>query len=982
MTRFLKLLTARTLTVAGLVGAMALPAESQVPTATLAGRVVDTGGAVIRRATVTVESPNLLGVRRTTTSDDGYYVLSLLPPGRYTVTVEAGQFAPARTELTLGAAQTLTLDLTVSPAAVAEVVNVVAESTAFTGMVAAATNLKGSQLATLPTDRSLLAGVDLVPSVHATGPNGARSMAGASSFENVYLLNGVQIQDNLRGTPLNLYIEDAIQEITTTVSGVSAEYGRFLGGVVNAVTKSGGNELRGSFRTTMSNDSWRATTPLGESKLGSLVPAYEFTAGGPIVANRTWFFGAGRMEDRSLGRETVVTRTPYEYRNSEQRFEGKLSQRLTDSQRFAVAFTGIQRKETNSAYPSVNEVMDTRTLITREIPQRLFSAHYTAAVTPQFFVEGQYSRRGERFVKAGGTNRDRIQGTPLIDGQTGAWWWAPSFCGVCGDESRDNDSFVLKGSLFKSTRHGAHNLTFGYDGYNDRQKGDNRQSASDYWLMATSSTAVDGVVYPVVEPGFSAFIVHWPLTESSRGTTFRMHSLFVNDQWAATPRLSVNLGLRYDKNQGRDHGRNLIANDSMLSPRLGIVWDPAGDGKTTINASFSRYVSALAGSVAQGASAAGTPSILVSAYMGDPINTDPAAGLVPTDEVLRQVFGWYDAYGNETLVQATIPGIAVKVKGSLASPHADEITVGLTRQLGSRASARVDVVNRTFADFYGRRIDTTTGQVSDEFGQSFDLELIENTNVPQKTYRALNAQANMRLGAGTNVGVSYTLSSLRGNMIGENIGSGPLATEALLYPEYRDLSWFAPVGHLAADQRHRMRLWGTYALPIAGDANTLTIGAIEQLQSGTPYGAVGSIAMSDLDGNPYVPNPGYATPPGSQLYYFTARDAFHTQHMMRTDVQVSFARRLSGRRLAEAFVQAQVLNLFNQFQVYSNAANAIDTTVLTANDSPDRFVPFNPFTETPVQGVHWDYGNAFGKPTGRDAYTLPRTFTMSLGLRF
>ena len=85
---------------------------------------------------------------------------------------------------------------------------------------------------------------------------------------------------------------------------------------------------------------------------------------------------------------------------------------------------------------------------------------------------------------------------------------------------------------------------------------------------------------------------------------------------------------------------------------------------------------------------------------------------------------------------------------------------------------------------------------------------------------------------------------------------------------------------------------------------------------------------------------------------------------------------------AQLFAQLQVLNLFNQFQLFNINSNAIDTTVLTAVDDPDRFQTFNPFTERPVQGVHWDYGEEFGKPVGAAAYTLPRTFQFALGVRF
>ena len=70
------------------------------------------------------------------------------------------------------------------------------------------------------------------------------------------MLNGVDVNDNLFGSPQNLFIEDAIEETQVITSGITAEYGRFTGGVVNAVTKSGGNTFSGSFRTGFSNPSW------------------------------------------------------------------------------------------------------------------------------------------------------------------------------------------------------------------------------------------------------------------------------------------------------------------------------------------------------------------------------------------------------------------------------------------------------------------------------------------------------------------------------------------------------------------------------------------------------------------------------------------------------------------------------------------------------------------------------------------------------
>ena len=67
-------------------------------------------------------------------------------------------------------------------------------------------------------------------------------------------MNGAIINENLRGAPMTPYIEDALQEVTVASAGVSAEYGRFSGGIANAVTKSGGNTFSGSFRTSFAND--------------------------------------------------------------------------------------------------------------------------------------------------------------------------------------------------------------------------------------------------------------------------------------------------------------------------------------------------------------------------------------------------------------------------------------------------------------------------------------------------------------------------------------------------------------------------------------------------------------------------------------------------------------------------------------------------------------------------------------------------------
>ena len=112
----------------------------------------------------------------------------------------------------------------------------------------------------------------MAPNVKPTGPTGTSgndgsfTIAGGMSFDSVFLLNGVAITENVRGQPFTLFIEDAIQETTVSTSGISAEYGRFGGGLVNAITKSGGNQFSGSYRLGLNNDDWRAITPFHETQ--------------------------------------------------------------------------------------------------------------------------------------------------------------------------------------------------------------------------------------------------------------------------------------------------------------------------------------------------------------------------------------------------------------------------------------------------------------------------------------------------------------------------------------------------------------------------------------------------------------------------------------------------------------------------------------------------------------------------------------------
>ena len=143
--------------------------------------------------------------------------------------------------------------------------------------------------------------------------------------------------------------------------------------------------------------------------------------------------------------------------------------------------------------------------------------------------------------------------------------------------------------------------------------------------------------------------------------------------------------------------------------------------------------------------------------------------------------------------------------------------------------------------------------------------------------------------------------------------------------------------------------------------------------NGTPYSAIGNV-----DTVPFVGDPqdlGYAGNPGFQTYYYSDRGAFRFDNVYRTDVALnySFFIDIGGGQL-EVFIQPEITNIFNE-----NAVVDVNSTIIGPRQGME---PFDPFTETPVEGVNWEYGSSFGEPQGADDYQLPRTFRVSFGLRF
>ncbi len=238
--------------------AAALAAQT---TGGIVGRVTDEAGGVLPGVSVEARSPALQGSRTAVTDSTGSYHLALLPPGDYTVTFTGQGFA---TQNKQGVAVSLSKDSTLN----VELGAALAEEITVTGAVplvdttssALGTNLNASTIQTLPTARNYSAVVQITPGVasDANPDNAGQSsitVYGSTGAENVFYIDGVNttgVEYGFQGKELNF---EFIQEVDVKTGGYEAEYGRSTGGIINVITKSGGNEFHGDVFGYFDNDS-------------------------------------------------------------------------------------------------------------------------------------------------------------------------------------------------------------------------------------------------------------------------------------------------------------------------------------------------------------------------------------------------------------------------------------------------------------------------------------------------------------------------------------------------------------------------------------------------------------------------------------------------------------------------------------------------------------------------------------------------------
>ncbi|HUR80022.1 MAG TPA: TonB-dependent receptor [Thermoanaerobaculia bacterium] len=1017
----------------------ALPLIAQT-TGSLSGVVMSEGNP-LPGVTVTVSSPQLQGTRTAVSGDAGGYSFPSLPPGTYKVRFELAGMAPVEKHGSVQLSQPLKIDADLKVSSVTEAITVTAEAPAVLETTGVATSFNQEQISKLPVGRNIRDTTLLAPGVNPNGVNRQITINGGPSYDNIFMVNGVVVNENLRGQPHNLFIEDAIQETTVVTTGISAEYGRFTGGVVNTLTKSGGNEFTGSFRDSFTNPNWTETPdfPNAADPIDKTNQVYEATLGGRVIRDRLWFFAAGRKAKTATARSTFRTNIAFANGFDEKRYEGKLTAAITSNHNIVGSYLDVKNVESNNFFPSIYD--EASIVESRSLPNKLSSVQYNGIFGSNLVVEANWSEKEFAFINSGGRFTDRIKGTWIQDSVTAVRMNAPVFCGVCTPEERNSGGKALKGTYFLSTRSlGNHSIAVGADRFEETRIVNNYQSASNFNILGrvidntfTGYESIGSKVYPRFD---STTTLTWtPIFTLSNGTDLSSDAFFVNDKWDLNNRLSFNLGVRYDANDAVDADGEQISDDSNISPRLGLNWDIMGTGKHRLTANYARYATKIGdgSNVFSTAQGAGSPGAFTWTYAGPAVNAPgtPVNQLVPADQALAILFAWFDSIGgtaNTNFTSSSYPGFGSIFRESLQTPYADEMTVGYGMQVTPRAALRLDVVHREWGNFYGRQVNEPNAFITAPNGAKSDMSVTVNDNdYTERTYNAVELQGNWSPMTSFSIGGNYTWSKLRGNDVSEGAGTATIRNTPgeIFYPQYLSYDRRRPVGYLNQDRRHRARLWASYDL--STPIGSFAISGIESYDSGFSYEAIGGIdatgrnanfractaTITTMCFNGLAANPGYnfSAAGTTHDYFFSDRGAYHTEARLGTDLALLYTTPSFGK--VSAFVRGDVLNVFNTNVIVD--PSQLNTDVITSRTglapvlNPDGTVktinsglrPFNPFTDTPKEcpqgntpqqcydmGANWQKGLNFGKPNSTDALQIadralaPRTYRLSVGFKF
>ncbi|HEY2434922.1 MAG TPA: TonB-dependent receptor [Vicinamibacterales bacterium] len=945
-------------------------------TGTIRGTVKDQQGLALPGATITATSPALQGERTVVTDTDGTYLFRAIPPGPYSLKVEMSGMATAQKTADVPLGGVAQVDVTLSLSQVQESVTVSGGTPSILTTPVVGVNLKHDQVETLASRRDLEGIANLSPGVtEGTAPNAQQlNINGSFAYDNLFMINGIDVNDNLFGSPQNVFIEDAIQETQVLTSGISAEYGRFSGGVINAITKSGGNTFSGSFRVNLSDPTWSAITPFEQAhnttRTSVLNKTYEATMGGPILPDKVWFFTAGRFAKTTASNSFPATGIKYDTDSDNKRGEVKVTATPFANHTFQGNFTTNPTTETLPAIGGYE--IDPATLVTRNTPNSVFGASWRGVLGSKMLAEAAYSQRHFSFLDAGGTSTIQNDSPIFTLTQNGGnYEYNAPYFDATDPEDRNNRQLTANLS-YSLTKAGRHDFKGGWEWYRSARTGGNSQSATSYVFVsdfvedANGNPAFDANdrIIPTFVPGATQ-VQHWIATRGAELNTDN-NSFFLQDHWVATSTLSLDLGVRFEKVKSDSTGGIIGVDTSTVVPRLAVAYDPKGDGRTVFHATYGWYSGRYNDTQVGANSAVGNPALTVGIYDGPAgQGRDFAAGFDPAN--YQTVFG-------------SFPTANVSIAPGLSSPLTKEFTVSAGTQLGRKGSTQVTYVMRHMDNFIEDFIDIANGttdvaQNGVDFGTFTNIQY-QNSSVPKRDYQAMVFQADYRPSSNWQIAGNYTLQIKNdGTFTGEAQNQPGIPSEYGNFPVAglpTILTRSLPDGHLYDFQRSKLRAWTIYTMNLK-NAGRLSLSGLVRADSGLSYSLVASsVPLTDIQTN-LLDAAGYPDAPQSQNVYFGNRGSQFFPGVALFDTSINYD--IPIYKSARPYLKFDVYNLFNNLTVIR-----YDTTV-----NPDPNSPLD------SMGLPTGYikGSNFGQATSTAAYPVPfqgqrggRTFRMAFGFRF
>ena len=625
---------ARTLAALMVALLFAWPAAAQEQRGAIEGIVKDTSGAVLPGVTVEAKAQNG-AVLTTTTDSNGVYRFPSVAPSMYVVTATLSGFGPRTVEdVHIGLGQIKKVDFALAVAGVAETVQVTAISPLVdVKQTARQTNIRAEQVELLPKGRDFTTLVTQAPGANNENRKlGGLSIDGASAGENRYIIDGIETTDLRTGTSGKNLIADFVDEIQVKSSGYTAEFGGATGGVINVLTKSGTNDLRGSAGIQFENDALQGrgrfsalNGTTGRNLRASLtdpehVAEYlsypkddysriepSFSIGGPIVQNRAWFFGAyqptiQRLErtvtpdtaqNPSAGTFNATQKTNIHY------LTGNITSQLSNSMRGRISYNNSWQRR-KGLLPSLQgtDADGTNYGKTTTFPNYTVSGNLDWTTSPKFFVG---VRGGYYFSDIVDTNTTEIPRLIFSTGNNLSFPEVPAnlrrssgFQNVPDNNKTVRDQqtrlyFQADGTWYGNAA-GSHQLKFGLQADrlgNNVLSGEAANLIRMRWntQLVSSDPTTRGTYgyYQVRSNGVNpktGFITEGDIHMNVIG-------LFIQDAWTLNNKLTLNLGVRTERERvptyatGADIPKFGVEFNfaDKIAPRLGASYDVFGDGK-------------------------------------------------------------------------------------------------------------------------------------------------------------------------------------------------------------------------------------------------------------------------------------------------------------------------------------------------------------------------------------------------------------------